>query len=317
MTSQTGVPDAEFVDLFQTYGATETARRLNIAERKVYQRRENLERRLKVTITPPNHQKSRRIAAKEYPHRINLEISAGTMIIASDAHYWPGPITVMHRALVSFCKEFTPQAVVFNGDVIDAPTISRHPPIGWEKRPQLADEIEAAKERLHEIEQATFKAEKVWNLGNHDARFETRIASVAPEYAKIHGVHLSDHFPNWRNAWSVWINDDVVVKHRFKGGIHAPHNNTMWSGKSIITGHLHSAKVIPFDDYNGTRYGVDGGCLADTDAKAFVDYTEDSPKNWRSAFCVLTFKDGRLLQPELVLKWDDDSVQFRGEIIKV
>ena len=91
----------------------------------------------------------------------------------------------------------------------------------------------------------------------------------------------------------------------------------MWAGKTIITGHLHSAKVIPFDDYNGTRYGVDGGCIADTDHKAFTDYTEDGPKNWRSAFVILTFKDGLLMQPELVLKWNEESVQFRGDIIKL
>jgi hypothetical protein len=216
---------------------------------------------------------------------------------------------------VKFCKDLKPVAVIFNGDVIDAPSVSKHTVIGWETRPKLADEIEAAKDRLHEISLAAYKAEKIWNLGNHDLRFETRIASVAPEYAKIHGVHLKDHFPLWRPAWSTFINDNVVIKHRFKGGIHATHNNTLWAGKTIVTGHLHSAKVTPFTDWNGTRYGVDSGCIADTNEKSFVDYTEDNPKNWRSAFCVLTFRNGLLLQPELVLSWDDECVQFRGEII--
>ena len=109
----------------------------------------------------------------------------------------------------------------------------------------------------------------------------------------------------------------AVIKHRFKGGIHAPHNNTLWAGRTIVTGHLHSAKVMPISDYNGTRWGVDGGCLADTGAKAFLDYTEDSPKNWRSGFVVLTFVDSQLLQPELVLSWDENHVQWRGQIIKV
>jgi hypothetical protein len=39
--------------------------------------------------------------------------------------------------------------------------------------------------------------------------------------------------------------------------------------------------------------------------------------NWQSAIAVLTFKDGVLLQPELALKFSDDSFQFRGEIITV
>jgi hypothetical protein len=130
------------------------------------------------------------------------------------------------------------------------------------------------------------------------------------------GIHLRDHFPNWEPGWSCWVND-VVVKHRFKGGIHATHNNAVTSGKHMVTGHLHSAKVTPWTDYNGTRYGVDTGCLADPDHRAFVDYTEDNPKNWRSAFALLTFHKGRLLMPELVQVFDDKHVEFRGEVIKV
>jgi hypothetical protein len=91
----------------------------------------------------------------------------------------------------------------------------------------------------------------------------------------------------------------------------------MWAGRTIVTGHLHSAKVYPLSDYNGTRYGVDTGCIADTEHKAFTSYTEDSPKNWRSGFSVLTFDGGGLLYPELVLKWDDEHVQFRGKKIHV
>jgi hypothetical protein len=107
-----------------------------------------------------------------------------------------------------------------------------------------------------------------------------------------------------------------VVKHRFRAGVHAPWNNTVNSGKSIVTGHIHSAKVTPMTDYNGTRYGVDTGVMADTYGRQFA-YLEDNPRNWVSGFGVLTFSDGKLLFPELVTKWDDKTVQFRGELIRV
>jgi hypothetical protein len=210
-----------------------------------------------------------------------------------------------------------PRVVVLNGDVLDFPRISRHPPIGWEKTPSPQQEIEAAQDHLNDIMKACGRAQKVWTLGNHDARFETRLATVAPEFALVAGIHLSDHFPAWRNAWSCWINGNVVVKHRFRSGIHATHNNTINAGTSIITGHLHSLKVTPFTDYNGTRYGVDTGCIADPDHKAFTDYTEDSPKNWRSGFINLTFRDGKLLWPEIIAVWDEKTVQFRGQLIRV
>lgn len=252
-----------------------------------------------------------------HPHRASIDVLNGVVLIGSDAHIWPGPMTTAMRAFVKFCRDMKPQAIILNGDVMDFPRISRHAPIGWENHPSPQDEIEAAQDQLALIELAAFKARKVWTLGNHDSRFETRLATVAPEYAKIAGVHLRDHFPAWEPAWSIFINDDVVVKHRFKGGLHAPHNNTLWSGRTMVTGHLHSAKVQPITDYNGTRWGVDTGCLADPDAKAFVDYTEDAPKNWISGFAVLTFVGGKLLPPELVTVWDRDRVVFRGKIIEV
>jgi hypothetical protein len=263
-----------------------------------------------------------RLTASERPAtsvkgRKELEVENGSIIVFSDAHFWPGEPSVAFRALLEFCKRIKPLAVVCNGDAIDGSAISRHPPIGWESCPTVKEELEVCQERLGAIAARCGGAEKVWLLGNHDARFETRLAQVAPEFRDVHGIHLHDHFPDWQCGWSLFINSDVVIKHRFKGGIHAPWNNTLNSGVSMITGHLHSAKVTPFTDYRGTRYGVDTGCLADTFHDAFQGYCEDNPRNWRAGFCVLTFVDGSLLMPELVLVYGPNSVQFRGEIINV
>ena len=80
---------------------------------------------------------------------------------------------------------------------------------------------------------------------------------------------------------------------------------------------MHSLKVTPYTDYNGTRYGVDTGTLADIEGPQFVDYLEDSPTNWRSGFVVLTFVKGEMLWPEIVAKHSEGKIQFRGEIIDV
>lgn len=249
--------------------------------------------------------------------RKELSVDNGQVIVFSDAHYWPGPASTAHRALLKFCESIKPVIVVANGDCIDGSAISRHPPIGWESCPSVKEELEVCQERLGEISRVTPEANRVWLLGNHDARFETRLAQVAPEFRDIHGIHLKDHFRSWDCGWSLFINGDVVIKHRFKGGLHAPYNNTVSAGLSMITGHLHSAKVIPHSDYTGTRYGVDTGCLADIYHPAFQGYLEDNPRNWRAGFCILTFVDGQLLMPELCLVWDENTVQFRGELISV
>lgn len=293
-------------------GATKLAKYLGITEANVYGRRRRIEKRLGVTLDAP----TTNIPRKEYPQRNQWEVKNGEVFVASDLHLWPGQESLMLRALKKLCEEMRPKAIILNGDVLDFARISRHPPIGWEKTPSPQEEIEAGQDHLNDLVKRTPKALRSWNLGNHDARFETRLATVAPEFAKVAGIHLSDHFPIWAKGWSTWVNDALVTKHRFKGGIHAPHNNTMWAGKTMATGHLHSAKVVPFTDYNGTRWGVDTGCVADTDAKQFADYTEDSPKNWVSAFGIFTFKDGALLWPELVVPFSAGQFQFRGKVYK-
>jgi hypothetical protein len=112
------------------------------------------------------------------------------------------------------------------------------------------------------------------------------------------------------------VNEHTMIKHRYHNGIHAIYNNTLKAGTSVVTGHLHSLKVTPWSDYNGTRYGVDTGTMANLDDPAF-DYAEDNPKNWRSGFAVLTFWEGKLMPPELCEVISEGLVYFRGQVIEV
>ena len=310
------VSDDEFIKLIKTLGVTAASKKLGVTARAVGLKRRRIEDRYGIELRSPISYNGK--SATQYEAQINIKVDNGTILIGSDAHIQsPKPSTAM-RAFIHLCKELKPKAVILNGDVLDFPTISRHPRIGWSCPPMPHEEIEAAQGILHEIEQSCSRGvHKLWPLGNHDLRFETKLANSNPDFARIHGVHLVDHFHNWSMCWNVAVNEKVIIKHRFKGGIHAPHMNTMWAGCSIVTGHLHSQKVSPFSDYVGTRYGVDTGCLADVNNTAFIDYSENSPKNWRSGFCLLTFKNGDLLPPELVTVWNERSVVFRGEIIRV
>ena len=295
----------EFINLVQTVGAEGASKILGVTVRGVYKRKADIEKR-----------KGALIGRRAGPV-INLQVNDGVVLVGSDAHIWPGDLTVAQRAFLHFSKELKPIAIIANGDFFDGASISRHPSIGWESRPTVKEELEAVGDYLHKLQGASKNSKLLWPAGNHDLRFESRLANVAGEFRDVQGIHLKDHFPAWQPCWRVDINEDVVVKHRWKGGIHATHNNTLQSGKTIVTGHLHSLKVTPWTDYKGTRYGVDTGTMADADAEQFVHYTEAGPTNWRSGFVVLTFRKGRLLWPEVVSKIDEDSVEFRGEIISI
>lgn len=309
--------DADFVELFEAHGAAETARKLKVLERNVYKRRERLEKIIGRQIKAPEHCANQTRVGADHPRWLERKVHDGVVLVGSDAHYWPDLVSTAHRAFVHFIKKIEPKLVILNGDAMDGATISRHTTIGWEKSPSLMAEMKACQDRLGEIEQVRGNAELLWPLGNHDGRFETRLATVAPEFANVHGVHLKDHFPYWQPCWSVNINGNVVVKHRYKGGIHATHNNTLWAGKTMVTGHLHQLKVTPLSDYNGRRYGVDTGTLADPYGPQFEAYTEQNPVNWASGFAVLTFNGGNLLPPELVTVLQEGKVAFRGGVIEV
>lgn len=313
--AQPACSEDEFIRLWDKHRSPKlVAGVLKISERNVLARRRSIESRRGIRLDSSMSREPIHHEIINHPSIINLDIRNGTVLVASDCHYWPGIITTAHTVFVQMCKELKPAAVIMNGDVLDGASVSRHPPIGWEQRPTLIQEIECCQQRLSEIEKAAPNAQKIWNLGNHDARFETRLASNAHEYAKVQGVHLKDHFSMWRPAWSTWINDAVVIKHRFKGGIHATHNNTVASGKTMVTGHLHSLKVTPYSDYNGVRWGVDTGTMAPLYGPQTSDYCETNSVNWRQGFVVLTFHNGRLLWPELVHICGENEFEFRGKL---
>lgn len=315
------VPDKEFIELWNEHrSAHKLAKILDTEVSGVYSRRRNIERRHGVKLEAAG------AVSKHYKHlhtghehrdAIRLGIENGTVLVFSDAHFWPGIRTTAFKALLWAISEFRPKAIINNGDAFDGASISRHPRILWQQTPSVIDELKACEMALGEIEDLAGKAELIWTMGNHDARFASRLANNAAEYANVHGTKLSDHFPKWKTCWACWPSDEVVVKHRYKNGIHATHQGTVSSGKSIVTGHLHSLKVTPWSDYNGTRYGVDTGTLADPAGPQFADYLEQNPTNWRSGFAVLTFVDGRLLWPEVVHVAGDDVVEFRGQLIDV
>jgi len=321
---QPKVSRAEFIEAWSRYGsAPKVAQFLKIDERAVHRRRRRIEAEFNQPLV--SHHENSKAYAHVQPiqtsiNRIELGVLDQTIIVFSDAHFWPGEYTTAYKGLLWAIKELKPHAVISNGDAFDGATISRHPPLGWAHTPSVIEELKAVQTRLGEIEE-TAKAARhncktlfVW--GNHDTRFANKLVSQAPQYREVHGFKLQDHLPAWDFGWSVWPTPNCCIKHRYKNGVHATHNNTVNAGVSIVTGHLHSLKVTPFADFNGNRYGVDTGTLAEPYGAQF-DYGEGNPLNHRSGFAVLTFKDGKLLWPELVHKWADGQVEFRGQIINV
>jgi len=313
--------DKEFIALWEKFGSSsELAKHLNVTLRNVQERRRRIEDRYNISLISTNPKSPDfKVTYPENNIRATAELSDGVVIVASDCHYWPELVTTAHRALVNIIKRLKPKMVVINGDAFDGASISRHPAGNWQSLPSVKQELEACQERLKELQKAAKGSVLHWTWGNHDLRFNARLASqVGDTWKGIEGMDLRDHFREWKFSTSLLINENTMIKHRWQNGIHAVYNNALKSGVSIVTGHLHSLKVTPWTDYNGTRYGVDTGTLATLEGQQF-EYAEDNPKNWRSGFAVLTFYNGKLMPPELceVISEEGGLVYFRGEIISV
>jgi len=297
------VSEEDFIDAWRTFGSpAKVAKFLGLKSmRSVYARRDRLMASgvdLR-TRTAPGTPRLNYERTRTFEKRRDVEVKNGVVIVYSDAHFWPGTASLAYQALVELLPSLKPKAVIANGDLLDGNRISRHEPRGWLSGPTVREELEVLVERQNEIRDRAGKGCKLFRtLGNHDVRFERYIKMHAPELEDIRGTALEDFIPDWPCSWSVAINGNTLIKHRWKSGVHAPYRNTVEGGWNFVTGHLHSQKAMPFTDLrDDVRFGVDAGCLADPDHDAF-DYTEDAPTGWRSGFVVLTYSDGHLLWPE-------------------
>lgn len=307
------VTDQEFINAWNQHkSAAKLAKLFNMDGRAVYARRRRLENKYRIRLVSSDT-RAHEYYVRDHMSRMDVDIDNAVIFVGSDAHYWPDEISEAHKAFVKLIKKHKPDMVIMNGDAVDGATISRYGKIGFSTHeiPSVKQELEAVADRLHEIEQVAGNAKLIFTLGNHDMRFENRLANVAPEFEGVHGFSLKEHFPRWLFCMSVMVNKNLMIKHRYHNGLHATYNNPIKAGISMVTGHLHRLQATIVSDYNGTRWGVDTGTLSDTEGDHMA-YGEDNPKNHCSGFAVLTVKDGRLIQPEFCAVMDGVAY-FRGE----
>lgn len=305
--------DDEFIKCWNDLkSAQKVSKKLGVSLRSVYSRRRNMELKYRMRLES-DADNGKDFYVRDHMSRMDVDIQNGVIFVASDAHYWPDEISEAHKAFVKLIKKHKPDVIVMNGDAFDGATISRFGKIGFPTHalPTVKQELEAVSDRLGEIEKVAGNAKLIFTMGNHDMRFENRLANTVPEFEGVAGFSLKEHFPRWLFCMSMFVNKNVMVKHRYHNGLHATYNNPVKSGVSMVTGHLHRLQATIVSDYNGTRWGVDTGTLSDTEGD-HMSYGEDNPKNHCSGFAVLTIRDGRLIQPEFCAVLDGIPY-FRGE----
>ena len=250
-----------------------------------------------------------------YPREINLELRNATIMVAGDLHMWPlarVPLSPIKSVFRQVAKEIAPNAIIFNGDMIDGTRISRHPPIRGQNTPKVIDEIQAVSDFILSLPDVTHR---IITMSNHDVRVDNYIAMQAGEIQDL-CPRLIDRLPGWQMAYAAVINDDVEIRHETgRGGIHSRYNNAKDTGRTIVTGHTHQLGVTPVYTRRGTHYGIECGMLSHPYEPQF-EYTWNRPTRWQPGFVVLTFDADGILMPPEICEWINGRAIFRGRVIE-
>ena len=232
-------------------------------------------------------------------HIENLDYE-GDILVFTDAHFWPTKYTPLSDAFLIFlqiAKHLNPKLIVDGGDSFDGYSLSRFPKHGWHDGPSVVEELKAVQECKKAIEQAAPRADYRWVWGNHDARFDSKLANQADQFRDVEGFRLPDHFKKWQFSQSLVINKALKFVHFWRGGEHAAFNDTMRSGINYCSGHDHQLYVRAYCDENGVRFGIKAGTLADPNGPQFFYCNGNKGNNWVPGMVVIHVK-GKDIYPE-------------------
>jgi hypothetical protein len=119
--------------------------------------------------------------AEQCPMTLEWPVLDGVFAAFSDAHWTrvTQARSVAHEALLRALPDIKPDYLLSGGDLMDFGGIGRHDPIGWENRPKVREEIEAAQRHLSDMRDLAPSAMCFWTRGNHDDRLESFLARHA------------------------------------------------------------------------------------------------------------------------------------------
>ncbi len=310
--------DEQFVQewLAAKCSPTAMAKNTGLATRSIYKRRDSIEKKLGTSLESiPVTKGTPRRPPLGFERRRQFRVKNGTVIFFSDPHWLPDHDTTAQNALEMLIEELRPAGVICGGDAADGDTISRWDPTrGHHKRFTVREEMECVKEHFDAVEKVAGNAWLAWILGNHDVRLSRFIAVKAPELKEMPFTRLEDWAPHWPLSWTVEINAGTpgmtVLRHRNQAGM--LHLQAQKAGCHYAHGHLHRLNIHRMPTFQGVRYSIDGGSLADPTSDGF-DYAEGNIEH-AQGFVVLTYRNYILMPPE-ICELVDGKAWFRGKLV--
>ena len=216
-------------------------------------------------------------------------------IIISDVHFSSADDALVELVAFKFGKDFKPDIIFLNGDIIDLYAVSRYPKHPASNQTVEAD-VNATIAFLKRLRETFPKAEIHYVFGNHEHRLESYISEKAPalfpyvNLEKILGLHelrikcyRGDSRENWMKYKNLYIGHWDKALSNSASTAQALLRE---KGVSLIQGHVHRAGMTAKRFIDRTLYAYENPCLANLNS---VDYVKDP--NWQQGFTVVYFTE--------------------------
>ena len=208
----------------------------------------------------------------------------------------------LFKGMFKFIKDFKPDLIVLNGDILDVTTLSKYD-LPADFPYTFADEIKEANRFLDELQANARKANPavsfVFRGGNHEQRVSDYLNRNAPRLVGVKNKN-NEELVSLENlldlkgrdiAWIPYKGDkqevaDVLLHHGNRVSKHAGATAMAYLndlGRSSITGHTHRAGLVFKTLFDRVIWGMELGSTCVRKHKS--EYTKDP--NWQNAFGVI------------------------------
>ena len=222
-----------------------------------------------------------------------------TALVIGDAHV-PFHDQKATDLVLQWIREYKPDTIYFNGDIIDCYTISRFAQPGLSVG-GFNVEIEASVAWLEAFREVSPRSRMVFIEGNHEFRLRALLNNESAVLKGVRGLTIPEQLNLDRLAieyvsspgdkwFSTYVRafPDILVGHFARTNKHSAYtvkNLIDTYGISLVTGHNHSAGLHHRTFVDGDIIGIEGACLCDLKPV----YCE--PHNWTHGFTVLNHRD--------------------------
>jgi len=209
------------------------------------------------------------------------------VLVISDLHIPFEDKGLVELVVFDFGKDFKPDTIILNGDVVDNYSLSRYLKIPSKSQP-LEVELLEAEQFLRRLRAAFPAARIIYVFGNHEFRLEAKLLSLMPELYTTLGLesllHLEElrievvHEPYKENFW---MYHEWAVGHFDKavGNAGATAMSLLRNkGCSVVQAHTHRCGVSYITGLTETMIGIESGCLC------ILDGTYILKPNWQHGF---------------------------------